>query len=301
MDIAQILNVSNLPTLSQMEPLLWEEVFKDLKERVSSGNGSSLGSLREKNTKILNQWRGAVASPLAASHHAKESVLRAHMTVLAIDQFADVMTGKLGGTPSLKDRVVFQAIFARMLARHQGVSTKDFDRYWSWIKDRLWAAGEIQRRGYWSVPTLEFVERMKQQAAGRTVLEIGAGRGYLAKLLGDAGAAVHACDDFSWAGSKGPETLASVQDMNADTALKTLKPSFVICSWPPPGNHFEEKIFATPSVQTYIAIVSEHKFAAGNWLAYQRQSQFNCSSSAPLNQLLRPLEAEQHVLIFRRR
>ena len=74
---------------------------------------------------------------------------------------------------------------------------------------------------------------------------------------------------------------------------------------PPPGNSIEADIFATSSVKTYIAIVSRHKFASGNWREYQSQDKnlqgFSCSTNEILNPMLRPLEAEQTVLIFKRK
>lgn len=302
LDIQDILNSTNLPALSASDPELWGDVFADIKERVSSGQAATLGPLRATHTKILEQWRGASASPLGATQHARTTVLRSRMTVLAIDQFADAMTGKIGKQPSLKDRLVFAAITGRMLANQLVFTCEEFDRSWAWMGDKIWAASEIQRRGYWSVPTKELALRIKEHAAGRPVLELGAGLGYLATAMTKTGTSVNACDDMSWqtpASAQKPAAL--VTRLDAATALKTLKPSFVICSWPPPGNDFEEKIFQTTSVQCYIALVSQHRFASGNWLAYQRQTQFTCSTSGVFNNLLRPLEAEQQALIFRRR
>ena len=302
MDIQQILSATSLPELSASDPELWKTVFGDIKERVSSGQTATLGPLRLTNSKVLEKWRGATSSPIASSQHARDTVLKARMTLLAIDQFADVMTGKTGTPPSLKDRIVFAATLGRMLQHQQLLTCNDFDRSWAWIKDKVWAAAEIQRRGYWSIPTKEFAMRVKEHAAGRTILEIGAGRGYLAQSLQHIGVDVKACDDMSWQDSAPPQKKSAlVESIDAVAALKALRPSVVICSWPPPGNNFEEKIFQTTSVQCYIAIVSQHRFASGNWLAYQRQSQFTCSTSAPLNDLLRPIEAQQQALIFRRR
>lgn len=302
MDIQNILNGTSLPELSALDPKLWNQVFTDIKERVSSGQAATLGSLRANQMDVLDRWRGASASPLAMTQHARETILKARMTILAIDQFADAMTGKIGAPPSLKDRLVFSATVGRTLAAQHVLRCKEFDRSWTWIKDKIWAAAEIQRRGYWSVPTKEFALRLKEHAAGRRVLEVGAGLGYFAHALTQTGTLVTACDDMSWqTPTSGRLESSLVEKLDAVTALKTLKPAVVFCSWPPPGNHFEERIFQTPSVQCYIAVVSQHRFASGNWLTYQRQTQFTCSTSGPLNELLRPLEAEQQALIFRRR
>jgi hypothetical protein len=75
----------------------------------------------------------------------------------------------------------------------------------------------------------------------------------------------------------------------------------VICSWPPPGNKFEVDVFKTKSVQMYIVILSKQPFASGNWSAYKNQNQFDCTTIPALNALLRPIEAEQQVFVFRRK
>jgi hypothetical protein len=59
------------------------------------------------------------------------------------------------------------------------------------------------------------------------------------------------------------------------------------------------------SVNLYLVIVSAHQFASGNWQDYKAQegkkSHFYCVMNESLNKMLRPLESDQRLLIFRRK
>ncbi len=293
---------TDLPTLSSAAPAIWEEVFSSIKKQVTTGQIDSLASLRQEQLQILAKWTGAKNSTFAASHHAREAALRAKMTVLAIDQFSDAIVGKIGAKASLKDRLIFSTTIGRALIQNKLLSCHQFDRSWNWLHDKAWAAGRIQHWGSWLIPTVEFMDRIKEHAGGRTILEIGAGHGYCAKSLQERGVDVIAVDDFSWQNdhAEGKDANKIVLNMDAALALKKFHPKVVFCSWPPPGNSFEQKVFTTTSVELYIVVVSKHRFASGDWRAYQQQTGFTCSTSEPLNQLLRPLEAEHQVLLFRK-
>jgi len=54
----------------------------------------------------------------------------------------------------------------------------------------------------------------------------------------------------------------------------------------------------------YIVLTTRHRFAAGNWDAYERQagqSGFDCDDDRQLAKLLLPPEIDPAVLIFRRK
>ncbi len=92
----------------------------------------------------------------------------------------------------------------------------------------------------------------------------------------------------------------SVVKRDAREALKVYAPEVVICSWPPADNDFECRVFKTRSVQIYIVIGSRHRFAAGNWNDYKRQSAFTFEKEEALSRLILPPELGSAVYIFRR-
>lgn len=288
-----------LKQLSDRHPAVWQDVAAGLKERVSGGRAEQLLAWRQGALSDLQNARrlGHFDNPDVAV-----SVIKAQMTLLAIEQFCDVMSGRAGVKPRMRDVMVMNFLFfARMKAGHV-FSSESFDRVWSWIKDPIWAASELQRQGVWSVPTQDLSEKMAALCQGRRVLEVGAGNGLLCHSLKRHGVDITAVDDESW--SLGGKSIRArgveVQTMDATQALKQFSPEVVICSWAPVGNLFEREIFRTKSVQTYLVISSRHSFASGNWGAYREQKAFNCSTSEPLNSLIRPIEIEQQLLIFRR-
>lgn len=291
---------TSLQKLISMAPQVWQEVFSDIKAQVVAGRMDSLATLSfESHGTLQNLTR--MNSPKTQPSAIKDAAIRARMTILAVEQFSAAVVGNAGATVSLRDRLLFRLAIQPLLVPGNVFTQRSFDRRWRWMKDKAWAAGEIQRCGFWSVPTREILERVAAQADRRPILELGAGRGLLAAGLRHCGAEVRAIDDYSWAKSPEEPENTAVEKMDAATALRDLKPSVVICSWPPPGNLFENIIFSTKSVQLYLVILSRHRFASGDWSAYQNQQAFTCSSSEPLNQLLRPRESDQQIYIFRRK
>lgn len=290
---------SSLQSLSEAFPETWKAVMGDLNQRVKAKEIHTLGASRSHAVKALTSLDLVLKSQKTSELH---NLVQAKMTILAIDQFADVLTGKVGIQAKLTDKALMKfAIIPRLLSG-KPIDMRSFDKLWAWLKDPLWASGELQRQGFWSVPTLELLTRFKQHAADRTVLEIAAGRGLYVAGLDSLSVSVKGIDDGSWENESHILETAKplMSSVDAVTALKQNNPSVVICSWPPPDNQFEQEIFATKSVQLYLAIVSKHTFASGNWRTYQSQKSFHCSTSEPLNQMLRPIELDQQVLIFRR-
>ncbi len=129
--------------------------------------------------------------------------------------------------------------------------------------------------------------------------EIGAGDGTLTRFLADEGIQIYATDDHSWAHSI--EYPASVEKLGAKQALAKYQPQAVICSWPPPGNAFEQKVFSTRSVEIYIMIGSRYRFAGGNWDSYATQDRYEWSVDRKLSSLVIPPELESAVLVFRKK
>lgn len=78
-------------------------------------------------------------------------------------------------------------------------------------------------------------------------------------------------------------------------------PKVVLCSWPPPGNTFEKAIFETSSVERYVVIGSRHRFAAGDFGAYEQQQRFTWRLDETLSALVLPPELDPAVYVFDRR
>lgn len=170
---------------------------------------------------------------------------------------------------------------------------------WRGIKNKGAVANLLQEHGIYCVYTREFISGLIRllKPYGK-ILEVAAGDGALGGELGMAGIKVHVTDNKSW--DKNIRYPGRVEERDASDALKIHGPQAVLCSWPPSGNAFEKDIFETPAVELYIAIVSRHEYAAGNFAAYKEQSTFSMEEDADLSAYLFPPEAQHRVLIFRR-
>jgi hypothetical protein len=273
--------MTNLQDLVQAHPDLWQNIFAKIKDAVGKKDIQSLAALRVSAQNELKKY---------SKHDVK--FVTARMTILALDQFADAFVGKGQTRAGWRDRFMFHFMLSKALKK-QTLSCKDFDTRWNRLSDKIWAAGEIQRLGIWSVPTLELAQGIAHYTQGRPTLEVGAGHGLLSKALRGIGIVLRAVDIDA--------QTSDVECLDAKIGLSKYQPTVVISSWPPPANNFEIDIFKTSSVELYLAITSKHQFASGNWEIYKNQKGFTCTSSEKLNAFLRPHEFEQQVLVFRRK
>jgi hypothetical protein len=143
------------------------------------------------------------------------------------------------------------------------------------------------------------VTALAAEIGPRRCLEIAAGDGTLTGFLRGAGTDVRATDDHSW--TRAITFPEEVERLDARAALERHRPQAVVCSFPPPGNDFERQVFRTPSVERYLVITSAHRFAAGDWEAYEQQTAFEATSDPALARLVLPPEVDPAVLVFRRR
>jgi hypothetical protein len=60
-------------------------------------------------------------------------------------------------------------------------------------------------------------------------------------------------------------------------------------------------VFTTPAVQLYVVITTRHRFAAGDWDAYEAQDTFDRVVDERLSRLVLPPQLDPAVLVFRRR
>lgn len=155
----------------------------------------------------------------------------------------------------------------------------------------------VQPKGIFCFYSRPLVGALASIVDGRAAVEIAAGDGTLSRLLGEAGCPVIATDDHSWPGITFP---SSVVREDAATALATRSPEVVLCSWPPARNRFERLVFTTPSVQTYVVLLSRHEFASGDWAGYRAARGFTMEELAELSALVLPADVDPLVLRFER-
>lgn len=107
--------------------------------------------------------------------------------------------------------------------------------------------------GIYHLPTVEFVTalaRMLKRLPG-PCLEVGAGRGDLARALRAAGVPIAATDDGTW----WPDPLpGDVERCAVAAALEQYRPGTVLCVWPPRGTDWPALFRATPSVRGYLLV-----------------------------------------------
>ena len=198
----------------------------------------------------------------------------------------------------LNGAIVNRLLFAHDLVR-KPASLFWFRLIWPlvWQRRRLMLLAELA--GIYCFYSKELIARLAALIDGRPCLEIAAGDGTLTQFLKDRGVQITATDNGSRSHSvQYPEFVVK---HDAREALRRYAPEIVICSWPPAGNDFEARNFKTRSVHMYIVIGSRHKFSAGNWTDYNRQSDFTIEEEDSLGPLGLPLELGSAVTIFQRK
>ena len=233
---------------------------------------------------------------------AAEQVLAAAAVVLATkgegrrgEGATAAKTARLGWWSGI---LIQRLLFARELQR-KPASLTAFRWLWPLVGRRRLLMPLVQPKGIYCFYSRELIAALAALIAGRACLELAAGDGTLARFLAAAGVPVRAVDDRSWAHAIAYP--AEVEALDAVSALARERPEVVICSFPPPGNTFEREIFRTREVDLYVVITTRHRFAAGDWAAYEQQRAFEWEADARLSRLVLPPEVDPAVLVFRRR
>ncbi|MCD5311179.1 hypothetical protein [Kineosporia babensis] len=229
-----------------------------------------------------------------------QDAVQRHMLLEAVKQAATahesgvsqgkLRLGKVNGT-------VLQRLLFEEGLRRRAVSYPLFRLAWPMLSQRQRLMPLVRDRGlycFYSAPLLDAIARLVH---GRAAVEIAAGDGALTRLLKRRFVDITATDDYSWDSTVAFDPL--VQRQEATAALRARKPEVVICSWPPPQNSFEAKVFTTASVQTYIVLTARAESEAGNWSAYRKQSAFTWGEDRKLSKLVLPPGSGQ-VLVFQR-
>jgi hypothetical protein len=229
---------------------------------------------------------------LAAARMAR---LAAERTLLA------AATGLAGGTVRLGrwSGTLIQALFFGRGLTRRPVPMRAFRFVWPLVTQRRLLMPLVQPRGIYCFYSLELVRALARLVGDRPALEIAAGDGTLARFLSAQGVAIRATDDQSWAHAV--SYPADVERLDAAAALSRHAPRAVLCSFPPPGNAFERRVFTTPGVELYVVVTTRHRFAAGDWAAYEAQTAFAWAEEPALSALVLPPELDPAVLVFRRK
>lgn len=117
--------------------------------------------------------------------------------------------------------------------------------------------------------TQEYVDALAAHitATGlKPVIEVGAGRGDLARALARRGVEVRASDDGSWLDGRlrWPTAVpAGVQRQGYVEALRSARPALVICGWMPRGEDWTPAFRACPSVRAYLLLGEARGGATG--------------------------------------
>ena len=300
-DLAQ----TDLEGLRERYPREWERVSGELLAALSKGKTEATAAWFETVKADAGQWQKRVtqsagnpkvfqtAFPHLLRHRLARLALARTSTALAANQTSG--TVRLG----LWSGSLIQRLFFRQGLERKPVSLRAARFWWRWIFDRRLLMPLVQPRGIYCFYSQELISELARLIAGRPCLELAAGDGTLARFLGEQGTAVTATDDASW--SHAISYPSSVERLDAKSALRQHSPKVVLCSWPPPGNAFEKTVFETASVELYVVIGSRHRFAAGDFAAWERQEQFDWQLDERLSAMVWPPELDSAVYVFKRR
>ena len=196
--------------------------------------------------------------------------------------------------------LLVQRLFFRQGLTRKPVSRWAFRLLWPLVVDRRKVMPLVQQRGIYCFFSAELVSALVQRLQGQECLEVAAGDGTLSRFLGEAGLSVQATDDHSWA--RVLEYPQAVEQLDAVTALQRYPRPVVLCCFPPPGNTFERRVFAAEHVRQYLVITTTHRFAAGDWSAYESAAPgWTMTADEGLSSLVLPPEVDPLVLRFERR
>lgn len=296
---------ADLEELIARYPEDWAEVGRELTSALAAGRIEKLGDLAREASASADQWqsrlRGASKNRKLVEQ-ARPHLVRGRLWLLALDQCAlAAAAGQASGKVrfNLLNGLLIQKLLFRQGLERKPASLTWFRLCWPLVSQKRILMPLVQSQGIFCFYSGKLIVEISSLIAGRSCLEIAAGDGTLSRLLTEAGAPVRATDDHSW--THVIDFPEQVEKMAAPTALERYRPQVVICSWPPPGNLFEQQVFNTPSVELYLVIGSRHAFASGNRQAYAGRKGFDLEVSPRLSHYVLPPELDSEVLIFRRR
>lgn len=296
---------ASLHELMERYPEEWQVAGPELVAALEDGRSQALQEYIARAKSTEETWHHRLRSSRLNTkviESAMPHLIGSRMATLAMNQcYQAAALGKASGKIRfnlVNGYIIQKLLFSRHLTR-KPASLKWFRFWWRFVSQKRLLMPLVQPRGIYCFYSQELISELCALIGGRLCLEIGAGDGTLARFLADKGIQICATDDYSW--RHAIEYPQTVERLNAKQALVKYQPQAVICSWPPPGNAFEQKIFSARSVELYIVIGSRYRFAAGNWDSYEAQDRFEWAIDRTLSSLVIPPELESAVLIFRRR
>ena len=194
--------------------------------------------------------------------------------------------------------LVQRLFFSHALVR-KPVSMRAFRWLWPLVTQKRLLMPLVNPKGIYAFYSRELISALVALIGDRPALEIAAGDGCLSRFLRAAGTTITATDDHSW--GHAIDYPDDVEKLDAEAALARYRPPVVLCSYPPPKNTFEVAVFASASVEMYLVLTTRHRFAAGNWEAYQAQTTFDMTTDPRLSRLILPPEIDPALLVFRRK
>jgi hypothetical protein len=276
-------------------PAEWAQVQRELAAVVGSDDVGA-----------VQAYAARVAQPAPArDERAGVSALaRQRLAAAALRQMGvAAATGVTSGT--LRFGLVSGWLTQRLLFAGGGLERKPvsmaaFRLVWPLVRQKSYLMPLVEPRGIYCFYSKPLVKALAERIGDRSCVEIAAGDGTLARFMRAAGTDVIATDDYSWRTTRKGAAQADVIEQDAQSALRERAPQVVVCSWPPAGNPFENWVFGTPSVETYIMIGSRSEQAAGNFADYRAQTAFTMERDDGLSKLVLPPEAEPAVYVFER-
>jgi len=304
-ELKWICREASLNELMERYPAEWQITGPELVSALEDGRVQTLEEFTARARSIEETWYQRVRSSrdnAKVVESAKPYLIKSRMAILAMTHCCQAAAlGRASGKSRfnlVNGYIIQKLLFSRHLTR-KPASIKRFRFWWRFVTQKRLLMPLVQARGIYCFYSQELIEALRALIGDRTCLEVGAGDGTLARFLAEKGINVRATDDHSW--KRMIEYPQTVEMLGAKQALAKYQPRVVICSWPPPGNTFEQKILSTRSVELYIVIGSRHKFAAGNWNSYAAQDRFEWGVDDSLSSLVIPPELDSAVLIFRRK
>lgn len=298
-DLAWLRGRPTLNALIERFPAEWQAVRREVASMVARNDVDDI------QVRILAASQPTQNLPGSRVRSARQRIAveaRRQMTVhLLKDAILRSSTGVAEGRIrfNLANGYIAQKLLFRRDLERKPVSIRLFRLIWPMLNQRRLLMPLVQPKGIWCFYSSRLVSQLAEMIGERACLEIAAGDGTLSRFLAEAGVNVTATDNYSWDDSI--DFPSSVIRQDARTALREHRPQVVICSWPPAGNHFEQHVFSTASVELYIVIASTNELATGNWASYRRQKTFDLAMDEGLSELVLPPEVEHGVYVFRRR
>ena len=298
-------NGATLDALIERFPEEWEIVGRNLVAATASHRPQDIEAFVLRAREEAAPWQRRVEKSQKnpkVLESALPSIVRARMAFLAAQRA--VQAAALGGSSGRvrfglwSGFIVQRLFFARGLVR-KPVSLRAFRRWWPWVTQKRLLMPLVEPRGIYAFYSQELIRALAECIGERACLEIAAGDGTLTRFLAQAGLQIRATDDHSW--SHAIQFPKEVEKLDASEALSRYQPKVVLCSFPPPRNAFEREVFRAPSVDLYVVLTTRHKFAAGDWSAYENQTDFALRSDLDFDRLLLPPMIDPRVLVFERK